>query len=175
LGLPKFDPALGTLVGVQIDFRGSGSATIQVEHGVGAGSVEFDPLGTTTQITVPGLIAFTDNSKDFLFLWPAGSSSPTSFSTGIYDHDTLDLIDPSFWGEYTGIGDFPVDFYAEEVIGTMTATGDFGQVNFIETYGGGLVGVTYSYNPVPEPGTIAVGLITALGAAGTYWRRRKAA
>lgn len=170
----KFNPSLGTLTGVQIDFKGFGSGSAQVTHGPGAGSLSMDQLGSTTQITAPGLIAVSEN--DFVgtqvFLWAAGSSSPTDFDTGIFSQNTLNVIGSGFWGGYTGLGTFDIPVDVKELVtwDPSKVTGDFGSAVF-KTYGGADVKLTYTY--VPEPGSLA---LLALGglAAGFVRRQRKA-
>jgi hypothetical protein len=136
----KFNPSLGTLTGVQIDFKGFGSASAQVTHGTGAGSISIDQLGSTTQITAPGLIALTTN--DFVgtqvFLWSAGSPSPTNFDTAIFSTNTLNVIGSSFWSQYTGIGTFDIAVDVKELNSWNPAdvTGDFGAATF-RTFGVG--------------------------------------
>jgi hypothetical protein len=170
----KFDPSLGTLTGVQIDFKGFGSGAAQVTHGTGSGSISMDQLGSTTQITAPGLIALTTN--DFIgtqvFLWAAGSPSPTDFDTGVFSQNTLNVIGSAFWGDYTGLGTFDIPVDVKELISWDPAkvTGDFGSAIF-KTYGGADVKLTYSY--VPEPGSLALLALGSL-AMGLVRRQRRA-
>lgn len=171
LSFNKFDPSIGTLTGVQINFRGFGSGAAQVTHGTGAGSISMDELGSTTQITAPGLIALTKN--DFtgiqVFAWPSGSQSPTNFATGIFGTDTINVINQSFWSAYTGSGTFNIALDVKELItwDPQNATGDFDSATF-KTYGGADVTVIYNYTP--EPGSLA---LLALGGMAVGFARRQ--
>lgn len=168
----QFNPNLGTLTGVQIDFTGSGNAAVQVSHGQGGGSVSFDLLGSTVQITAPGLIALTDNSATQVFSWLGNTPSPTNYTTPVLSQATLNVIQQSFWNAYTGLGTFDIVLDVKEVIGALTAVGDFNQVDNIQTFGGADVKLTYKYN-VPEPGSLA--LLALAGGALAFARRRRTA
>jgi hypothetical protein len=178
---PRFDPSLGSLqsVGITFNFSGTvvGTATGVSQSSSMNGTIthwvffDFTDLSDNVFIAEPslsltaGIPAGAQNAT--IAFGPQFVSSSRAFSVGSGD--------PRFNAWANGPGD---------VSGSLTVyftntTDSFGGLQFFPgtdsgVYGGSL-SVAYSYEPVPEPDSLALAAAGLLMLAATKCKRRKAA
>ena len=186
--LPKFDPALGTLTKVTltldaetsagtIDWDNEAGVASDIDLGIGAevtGTVPGSP-SVLTVVAVPlqvgsgSVDADNDAAADFIgsdaFSVSGGSGSDSDMDMTTAAPDLL-FFTASFLGETFNT---EIDSLVETFLST---TGGFGPINPVPGLAEGLVTVTYEYTAVPEPGTLALATIAAIGLGLAVRRRR---
>jgi hypothetical protein len=187
--LPKFDPALGTLTKVTLTLDAETSAgsiswdneagiPSDIDLGIGAEVTAAVPGSPSvlTAVAVPlqvgsgSVDADNDGAADFLgtdaFAVVGGSGNDSDMDMTTAAPDLL-FFSAAFFGETFST---EIDSVVETFLST---TGGFGPIDPIPGITEGLVTVTYEYTAVPEPGTLALTVLGAIGLAFAVRRRRK--
>jgi hypothetical protein len=175
LSFPKFDPSLGTLTEVDLALSGRMSTILTVINSSPTGSSGH--ANTHLQMTVQDaggnlIIPEIDiYSASYTYSLGAGESvtSGALIKTGASDDQ---YFDSGVLAEFTGLGAIvlPASTFTETVIantGGNTAASQVTQARLTGT-------VTYHYNPVltPEPSTLMLFGIGAMGLLAYAWRKR---
>jgi hypothetical protein len=176
---PLFDPSLGTLTSVSLALTGALNGTIFVENMDHSPSTVSETLSATLTLKRPDLStlvaafpsytatdSFTayDGVLDF-----GGTSGVTHGPIMASASDTFVTPPPgSDLPLFTGVGNIVLPVTAH---GTSHVAGSGNLAAGFQTAAGAFVEVTYTYDVLPEPGTLTL-LSVGLMAAG--WRRRKA-
>ncbi len=172
--LPEFNPALGTLTGVELSF----SLMYQGEVTVLNFSEYFGP-GTTEAFTNGSSTVPIDMSTPSGLLSPLVMAAYSGVSGSVPVATTNDYFGPSTamtptfnpvsgdFPLYTGVGDnsYTLSYGTGTYAGTGTYVGFGGDGN-----SSGTATVTYTYTPVPEPASV---VLLGLGAAGLWWAARR--
>jgi hypothetical protein len=180
--LTKFDPTLGTLVGVSLRLTGEVTGNIRFE------SLDSDPSTITATLranlqlkdsggallaSLAPQVQRIENVSAFDGLIDFGGASGRSFLnlSAVAGPVTYDTTAPGLLAGYVGPGTFNVSFLA---LAASTSSGSGNISNFFQTQAGGTVSVRYEYEPatapVPEPTSLA--LIGIGGLSGLVYRRR---
>lgn len=184
ISLPKFDPALGTLLSVTLELDAiADSGTIVWDNEAAVPSTVTLGIGATVTATAPAALtvvavpvqigngsveADNDDAPDFV-----GTDSFTVTGNVGVDSDSATLnagLAPyiaAFLGE-----NFDVTI-ASTVYTFLSTSGGFGPIDTTPGDSSGLVTVTYNYQPVPEPASVVLGLFGVAGLALVVARRRK--
>jgi hypothetical protein len=179
--IPQFDPSFGTLTGV----------TVKVVESSLTGNFKVTNAGLTTLTVGPNTADFRvdDVSNNLGYavqlieiepLLTAASTSPfDQISSGDFEVYTItpnqgysvddQNIDASKFAAYTGTGD--VTFNVRNRI-NIAATGSSYTVDTANAYTSTKMAITYTYTPIPEPGSWLI-VCGGLG-AGLFVRRRRA-
>lgn len=189
LNLPKFDPLLGNLTGIDLGFSGTIVSDIRMENrsakaaslnGTASAVLTLDQpdLGSISSLlsaSVNFIAAKYDGSTDF-----AGNSG-TSFLGVQANGGASYLISNALFSHFVGMGNIAGLTLSAESLSSVTGSGRI--TSQIDTQAGASAWVSYTYevrphipNPqVPEPGAYA--LIGSLGISslGLMARRRRKA
>ncbi len=173
LSLSQFNPSLGTLTSVTLTLAGTATGSIRFESldaqaaailanltasisasGPAALAITTVPLSsTTTNVTAyDGTIDFGGTSGRTLDPLSATDTQSSSLSSG--------------FGSYVGTNNVTINLSAN---GNSTVSGSGNIVTNLSQKAGGIATLTYTYTPVPEPATMAV---LSIGALGLLRRRR---
>ncbi len=177
LAVQKFDPALGTLVSVQLDFTSSVQGIVGVENLGGAAPVTLK-LAATTQITQGATtIASLAPSEtrvvnlpfaDGLFDWGGDSGEVYSGFAGT-DTASFTYMTAGDMAQFIGAGTVS---YNASAFGNSQTTGSGNIASYYMTQASAGATVTYIYE-TPEPGSM-VALVTGIvGLAGLVSRRKR--
>ena len=177
LTFPQFDPSLGTLTAVTVSLAGSLTTDINITNNSEAGVKRqcghtgrgFPPGPPDNDLTSP---AFSLYSPSYVYSLGAGDSTDSGplSSTGT----GTDTVPPASFGEFTGGGTItlPASTFTETQLANTGGNTGASQMTEASLTGS----VTYYYNPplpaTPEPSTLALLAVGALGLVGYGWRRR---
>lgn len=191
--IAEFDPSLGTLTGVTIHFQdgppanvsvGGASATFKNLTGTGA---PFGPPATLAGVDISLSVNIAISGTGFSVSETLSSTSRQTFPFGTSITPTLIKsiattsvsVDSAFLSDYVGTGTTGIQFSRSALSATSSnpLVGISGQTqgNF-----GGIFTVEYKYDPapvataVPEPGSMTLLGLGALGMLGYRFKRRKA-
>ena len=184
--IAKFDSSLGTLTGIKVFVSTAGlqgSVGITNNDTTTASIEGYDSTfnirqaagtdlgyGSTKSDTLYGILTLPDWST--VTLAPGGGTQVLTidggFSFSIADVD----IASSAFGAYQSVGGTgSVTFEARNTQAVSVTGGNF-TVNSTAAFANTNVGITYTYNAIPEPSAIA---LLGLGALGLVARRRRSA
>jgi hypothetical protein len=180
--LGQFDPALGTLLSVEltldadafagsIDWDNEAGIPTDITLGIGA-EVTAVGLAGLSVIAIPlqlgsasGIAADNDGAADFV-----GTDS-FSVSGGLGSDSQSNTLFGGF-GAYIGLGTFDTTI-GSVVQNFLSTTGGFGPIQQTPGQTSGTVTVTYTYTPVPEPGTATLLGMSLVGLGLRGRRNRK--
>lgn len=172
MSLPKFDPALGTLISVELWVNASMQTVITVTNTGGSASsgtakteLQFSVQDAGDHLNVPEIDMFSSNYS-FTNL-PAGQHVTSGTITKSGTDDQF-YYDAGTLAAFTGLGTIVLDAstYTLAWVAYNGGNTDASQV----TNASATAKVTYEYNPVPEPATMG---LLALSGLALIRRRQK--
>jgi hypothetical protein len=182
LEVPAFDPLLGTLTEVLVDFSGDFDAELLLTNGSGTDGEVSGSYAANFLLSGPIPLGLLVSLSPTALLDPPvavpASSTVGPITLGDSDSGSVTFTAPADLAAFTGVGSL--------LLPVMTASGpslvaNFGSFTFSGTAtGNAAVSVTYTYDlggggptPIPEPGTWGlIGSGVALVLLGSYRRRR---
>jgi hypothetical protein len=181
ISFPKFDPSLGTLTNVQLDFGGITSWTVQVQatNPSEGGSVGFNGH-IHTSFTINNLEnTVTISSLDFdagYIQGSAGALQTVIYLNGTFDPESwagpsggIQYSDPSILIEFSGSGDLLMLASTFSHFDLSSSNPDWVQGYFDSKVS--LTGtITYNYNAVPEPSVIIL-LLSSMISLFIIWKK----
>jgi hypothetical protein len=175
LSFPQFNSALGTLTEVDLAFSGDMSTVLTI-HNTGD-SASSGNAKTEVQMTIQDAgNNLSVPELDFLspaYAYSLGAGDSISSGTLVKSSSSSNSYTlAAVLSEFTGPGTIvlPASTFTQT---DLSNTG--GNTSAAQVTDAGLTGtVTYHYNAVPEPSTLALLLIGAVGLLVCPWRRRRA-
>ncbi len=144
--LPQFDPSLGTLTGVQVEFYGASYGTFTLKLG---DALQDSNMRATTSIDVTANIGANAVSLSDGFTTGLKTLTPNSSTTfGPYKSEwTPTVLKPTNFAPYIGTGTIPVA--ASTLTGFAINGGSgFGSASQTTNVWAGAI-ITYTYDPAP--------------------------
>lgn len=186
LGLPQFNPNLGTLLGVTVEygvsFSGISVILTNIDPSAQTGNASFSATGVSISsaanlgnipsdlqdISIRAFDIYDESGDQTL----AASGGGYTWAPGTEDaHDSATLTSSSSFGGYEGTGSFSatlIENFSEGA--TIGGSGNEGEINTpTSTFYGS---VSYDYMPVPEPVNLT-GFGLAVVGSGWLWRQRR--
>ena len=172
LSFPQFNPALGTLLSVQLDFSSTLTTTLTITNN--SGSASSGTAKTELQVTIqdggPNLIAPELDllSPIYSYSLAAGQGTTSGLLSNNGSSGHLYTL-AAVLTEFTGVGNISLN--ASTFTQTLLAnTGGNTAANQVSD--GDLTGtVTYNYTAVPEPSTYALAIAGLMGLLALRGRR----
>jgi hypothetical protein len=173
---PRFDPALGFLTAVQLDLLGEVTTDITIVNGNPLSGlsgnartdVKYTVQDTGMNLVDPGLVVSSPtyffNLTDAEGGMPSGNSGPMTDSNSSSNTYTLLAI----LTEFTGVVPIILSADTETVLVVGPPGGSIQSEETVASLNGS---VTYFYEPVPEPSTLVLAALGAIGALGCWWSR----
>jgi hypothetical protein len=178
--VPQWDPALypgQALVSVVLYINVTAGASVTAENDSAIGGNMGVNLTGLVSSTSPGLsataailasggpvaVAASDGN-------PGTGPDFHNFGFIAASDDDSDTIFAGF-GPYIGNGNVTINVNGS---GGFSVSGVTDSTTQVSSFGGfGLVRITYNYEPVPEPSSVALAALAASGLALAVWRRRR--
>jgi hypothetical protein len=169
LAFQKFNPALGTLLSMDLKLTGSISTVLTIKNTSLLGSIGTAKTQETFQVQDPGLNLTTDvpdiSTSAFAFSLAGGQTVTTGTLTKT-TNSTESYTAPAVLAEFTGAGNMILNAGTQTIawIGYSGGNTEASQVTHASLTGQ----VTYFYEPVPEPATLSLLVLGGLA----YLRRK---
>jgi hypothetical protein len=177
LTFPQFNPALGTLTGVELNLTSTLSTLITITNS--SDSPSSGNVTTQVQVTVQDggsnlTSPFSVYSSSYSYALGPGGTTDSGILSGTGGSDITYINPPNAWiSEFSGLGNITLS--ASTFTQTLLAnTG--GNTSAGQTTNASLSGtVTYSYTAIPEPGTMALLGLGMVGLVAFGRRQRRSA
>lgn len=180
--LPKFDPSLGTLTGIQMTLVAHGTVHLDVYNLTDSAQTFAGATATIpTVITGPSGLTTTATFSSCVAAGTAlaGRGALTSFAGATKTTSAKVQVDSADFAPYVGLGDFLSTFTVDVTGGTFSGTSTkLGALAFSGSEDvDGAVTITYTFTPfaVPEPASLSLAAAPAAVALAALWHRRRRA